>query len=34
MKESRGCLFDDEESYYEDLEGNDYPVNLEDDCGS
>lgn len=30
----RGCLYDEEETYYEDLEGNDYPVNPFDECGT
>lgn len=30
MIEPRGCLYDEEE-YYEDLEGNDYPICYEDD---
>lgn len=30
----RGCLYDEEGNYYEDDEGNDYPINPFGECGS
>lgn len=32
--EPRGCLYDEEGTYYEDLEGSDYPVNPFDESVS
>jgi hypothetical protein len=31
MIEPRGCLYDEEEIYYEDLDGNDYPICYEEE---
>jgi len=30
---SSGCLYDEDEIFYEDNEGAEYPINLEDECG-